>query len=86
MAAHGAPGGQAGAHLHVVRNEDLAGFFDHGLWLQLLGGELALPGIKHLLTRHAGQSQVGRVGVVGHGHLDGLGVDGAGGVPGGGQS
>lgn len=70
------------AHLHVFRDEHLAGFLDHGLRLQLLGGELAFPGVEHFLSGHAGQSQVGRVGLITQGYLDGLGVDGAGGVPG----
>lgn len=70
------------AHLHVVRDEHLAGFLDHGLRLQLLGGKLAFPGVEHFLAGHAGQSQVCRVGLVAQGDLDGLGVDGAGGVPG----
>ncbi len=70
------------AHLHVFWDEDLAGFLDHRLRLQLLRGEFAFPGVEHLLAGHAGQSQVCGVGLVGQGHLDGLGVNGAGGVPG----
>lgn len=72
----------AAAHLHVLGDEDLACLLDHRLRLQLLGGELAFPGVEHFLAGHAGQSQVCRVGLVGQGHLDGLWVDGAGGVPG----
>lgn len=68
-------------HLHVFGDEDFASFLDHGLRLQLLGGELAFPGVKHFLPGNAGQSQVGRVGLVAQGDLDGLGVDGTGGVP-----
>lgn len=68
-------------HLHVFGDEDFASFLDHGLRLQLLGGELAFPGVKHFLARDAGQRQVRRVGLVAQGDLDGLGVDGTGGVP-----
>lgn len=68
-------------HLHVFGDEDFASFLDHGLRLQLLGGELAFPGVKHFLSRDAGQRQVRRVGLVAQGDLDGLGVDGTGGVP-----
>lgn len=73
------------AHLQVFGDEHLAGLLDHGLRLQLLGGELAFPGVEHFLAGHAGQSQVCRVGLVAQGHLDGLWVDRAWGVPGRGQ-
>lgn len=75
-------GPQTLPHLQVLGDEDLPGFLDHGLRLQLLGGELALPGVEHLLTRNAGQCQVGRVRLVRHRDLDGLRVDGAGCVSG----
>ena len=69
-------------YLEVLRDEDLAGLFDHGLGLELFSGELAFPGVEHLLAGDAGQRQVGRVGHVTHGNLDRVWVDGAGGVPG----
>lgn len=69
-------------HLQVLGDEDLPSFLDHGLRLQLLGGELALPGVEHLLTGNAGQGQVGGVGLVPHRNLDGLGIDGTGRVSG----
>lgn len=69
-------------HLHVLGDEDLASLLDHWLRLQLLGRELALARVEHLLTGDAGQRQVGRVGLVAQRHLDGLRIDGAGGVPG----
>ena len=75
----------AAAHLHVLGDEDLACLLDHRLRLQLLGRELAFPGVEHFLAGHAGQSQVCRVRLVGQRHLDGFWVDGAGGVPGWGQ-
>lgn len=70
------------SHLHVLGNEHLAGLLDHGLRLQLLGGELALAGVEHLLAGDAGQCQVSWVGLVAQWHLDGLRVNGAGGVAG----
>ena len=63
--------------LAVFRDEDLAGLLDHGLGLQLLRGELALAGVEHLLSRDAGQHQVGWVGLVADWHLNGVWVDGA---------
>ena len=78
-------GWQAGVYLQVLRDEDLAGLLDHGLGLQLLRRELPLAGVEHFLTRDAGEGQVGGVRVVPDRDLDGLRVDGAGGVPGRGQ-
>ncbi len=69
-------------YLQVFRDEDLASFLDHGLRLQLLGRKLAFAGVEHLLARHAGQRQVGRVGLVSDGNLDGVWIDGAGSVSG----
>lgn len=69
-------------YLQVIWDEDLASFLDHGLWFQLLGRELAFAGVKQLLPRHAGQSQVGRVGLVSDRNLDGVRVNGARGVSG----
>lgn len=63
--------------LQVVWDEDFARFLNHGLWLQLFLGELAFARVKHLLARDAGEGEVGRVRLVAHGHLDGVGVDGA---------
>lgn len=63
------------SHLHAVGNEDLSRLLDHGLGFELLGGELALAWVKHLLARYAGQSQVCRVGLVAHSNLDGLWVN-----------
>lgn len=68
--------------LHFIRDEDLSSLLDHRLWFQLLGRELALARVEDLLTRDAGQSQVSRVGLVADGDLDGVWVDGAGGVSG----
>lgn len=69
-------------HLHVLWDEHLASFLDHRLRLQLLSGEFAFPRVEHLLAGNAGQSEVCGVWVVAHGHLDGLWIDGAGGVTG----
>ena len=69
-------------YLQVLWDEDLPSFLDHGLWFQLLGRELAFARVEHLLTRHAGQSQVGRVGLVSDRDLDGVWIDGTGSVPG----
>ena len=65
------------SYLQVFGDEDLSSFLDHRLRFQLLGGELAFPRVEHLLTRNAGQRQVGRVRLVAHGNLDGVRVDGA---------
>lgn len=69
-------------YLQVFWDEDLASFLDHGLRFQLLGWELALAWVEHLLPRHAGQSQVSRVRLVSNRNLDGVWVDGAGSVSG----
>ena len=69
-------------YLQVLWDENLPSFLDHGLWFQLLGRELAFAWVEHLLARHAGQSQVGRVGLVSHRDLDGVWIDGTGSVPG----
>lgn len=47
------------------------------MWLQFFLGELAFARIKHLLTGDAGEGKVGRVRLIAHWHLDGVGVDGA---------
>lgn len=64
-------------YLQVVRDEDFARFLNHGLWLQLFLGELAFARVKHLLAGDAGEGEVGRVRLVAHRHLDGVGVNGA---------
>ena len=76
----------APTYLQVVGDEDLASFLDHGLRLQLLGGELALAWVEDLLPWDAGQRQVRWVGLVADGDLDGVRVDGAGSVSGVGEA
>lgn len=70
------------SYLHFVRDEDLSSLLDHRLRFQLLDRELALARVEDLLTRDAGQSQVSWVGLKADGDLDGVWVDGAGGVSG----
>lgn len=79
-------GEPAANYLQVFGDEDLAGLLDHGLRFQLLRRELAFARVKHLLARHAGQSQVGRVRVVADRNLNGVRVNGAGSVSGGRQA
>lgn len=69
-------------YLQIFGDEHLPGLLDHRLRLQLLGRELALAWVEHLLARDAGQSQVSRVGLVADGDLDGIWIDGAGSVSG----
>lgn len=71
--------------LLLVGHQHLPGLFDHGLRFELLVGEAVSPGVEGVLSRHAGQSQVGRVGVKVH-HDVGAAVGARGGARGAGRS
>lgn len=69
------------SYLLLIRDKDLLGLFDHGLGLQVFLGKLVLPRVEELPARHAGEDQVGRVGIEVHIYLHAVGVDGTGGLP-----